>query len=677
MLNDMKKIDFHIHTVVTPSDQFFEFSINTLQNYIEVMQLDAIAITNHNIFDLEQYNNITQDVSIPVFPGIEIDVENTHILLVTTSDDIYDFKIKCDTVSSLIPDNTTYISVNKFQEIFPDLSKYIVIPHYKKSPVISSGTLSKLSSYITAGEVNSPRKFLESLMTDADLVPVLFSDLRIKQNLKTFPTRQTFFDIGEISLSSIKSALADKNKVSLSEADGNKLFPILSSGLKVSTGLNVILGERSSGKSHTLNLIQQRDNEDERIKYIKQFSLLGDDESYHSEEISKSLSLKADEHLKEFKAVLEDIANIDLEVDERKVQSYLDSLLSNAKEHARSDAYSKSKLYNETAFPLKQLQTLEKLITSVQLLIENKDYKNIIEASIANSQLKGLILNLIREYRSEYFINLKLTKVNQIVTSVKKDLNARSVSTQIEDINFYDLQMNRRKIDKFESIATSLKVEKEFYSHSIQGFRRVATRKAFFRAKELKATIRTTAALTPAFNVYSKPYEYLIKLREIQIIPATDYYKLFTEIKFQILNSHGCEVSGGERSEYRLLQQINDSKNYDMLLIDEPESSFDNVFLLNKVNTLIKDISQVLPVILVTHNSTVGASIKPNYIIYTQKNIIDGKAIFETFTGFPSDKNLVGLSGSSVENRVIQMNTLEAGEDSYLDRGKAYENLKN
>ena len=85
----------------------------------------------------------------------------------------------------------------------------------------------------------------------------------------------------------------------------------------------------------------------------------------------------------------------------------------------------------------------------------------------------------------------------------------------------------------------------------------------------------------------------------------------------------------------------------------------------------------MLPVILVTHNSTVGASIKPNYIIYTQKNIIDGKAIFETFTGFPSDKNLVGLSGSSVENRVIQMNTLEAGEDSYLDRGKAYENLKN
>ena len=124
----MKKIDFHIHTVVTPSDSFFEFSIDTLKNYIEVMQLNAIAITNHNTFDIEQYNDITQEVSIPVFPGIEIDVENTHILLVTTNDDIYDFKSKCDTVTSLIPDNKTYISVKTFQDIFPNLSKYILIP---------------------------------------------------------------------------------------------------------------------------------------------------------------------------------------------------------------------------------------------------------------------------------------------------------------------------------------------------------------------------------------------------------------------------------------------------------------------------------------------------------------------------------------------------------------------
>jgi ABC-type lipoprotein export system ATPase subunit len=677
MLNDMKKIDFHIHTVVTPSDSFFEFSIDTLKNYIEVMQLNAIAITNHNTFDIEQYNDITQEVSIPVFPGIEIDVENTHILLVTTNDDIYDFKSKCDIVTSLIPDNKTYISVKQFQDIFPNLSKYILIPHYKKSPVISSGTLSKLSSYITAGEVQSPKKFLESIMTDSDLVPVLFSDLRIKKNLKNYPTRQTYFDIGEISLSSIKDALADKNKVSLSETDGNALFPILSSGLKVSTGLNVILGERSSGKSHTLNLIKQRQNEDESIKYIKQFSLLGDDDSYYSDDIRKSLSIKADEHLREFKVVLEDIANINLEANQREIDTYLTSLLSNAKEYARSDAYSKSKLYNETAFTIKPLQSLEKLISATQLLIENKEYKGIIESSIPIIQLKVLLINLISQYRNEYLQNLKLTKINQVVTSIRKDLNSRSTTTQIEDINFYDLMMQKSKIEKFENIAKSLQTEKEFYSEDIQGFRRVATRKAFSGSQQIRSVIKSSGALSPAFNFYSQPYEYLKKLREIEVIRVPDFYKLFTNIQFNILNSHGCEVSGGERSEYRLLQQINDSQNYDMLLIDEPESSFDNVFLLNKVNKLIKEISQTMPVIIVTHNSTIGASIKPNYIIYTQKEIEDRVAKFDVYTGFPADKELIGLSGNSIENRVIQMNTLEAGEISYLERGKTYENLKN
>jgi ABC-type phosphate transport system ATPase subunit len=44
------------------------------------------------------------------------------------------------------------------------------------------------------------------------------------------------------------------------------------------------------------------------------------------------------------------------------------------------------------------------------------------------------------------------------------------------------------------------------------------------------------------------------------------------------LNRDGFEVSGGERSEFRLLQEIMVAQNYDVLLIDEPESSFDNFF---------------------------------------------------------------------------------------------------
>jgi len=70
----------------------------------------------------------------------------------------------------------------------------------------------------------------------------------------------------------------------------------------------------------------------------------------------------------------------------------------------------------------------------------------------------------------------------------------------------------------------------------------------------------------------------------------SELYKLFAKISYRILNRDGFEVSGGERSEFRLLQEIKDAQNYDFLLIDEPESSFDNMFLKSDVNQIIREI---------------------------------------------------------------------------------------
>ncbi|REM39386.1 phosphotransferase, partial [Mycobacterium tuberculosis] len=107
---------------------------------------------------------------------------------------------------------------------------------------------------------------------------------------------------------------------------------------------------------------------------------------------------------------------------------------------------------------------------------------------------------------------------------------------------------------------------------------------------------------------YGSAYDYLRELKQNESLPSADLYKLFTKISYRILNKDGYEVSGGERSEFRLLQEIADAQNYDLLLIDEPESSFDNLFLKGEVNQMLKSISETMPVIVVTHNNTVGAS---------------------------------------------------------------------
>lgn len=69
------RIDFHIHSIATPSDaKGFEFDIDVLAHYVEESKLDAIAITNHNGFYVDNYKEISEALSITVFPGIEINV---------------------------------------------------------------------------------------------------------------------------------------------------------------------------------------------------------------------------------------------------------------------------------------------------------------------------------------------------------------------------------------------------------------------------------------------------------------------------------------------------------------------------------------------------------------------------------------------------------------------------
>ena len=127
-----------------------------------------------------------------------------------------------------------------------------------------------------------------------------------------------------------------------------------------------------------------------------------------------------------------------------------------------------------------------------------------------------------------------------------------------------------------------------------------------------------------------------------------------------------------------MLHEIQDALKHDILLIDEPESSFDNIFLNNDVNILIKEISYEIPVVVVTHNNTIGASIRPDFIAYTQKKIINGAIEYSVYFGHPTNKLLRNSKGETINNIDILFNCLEAGEDAYYERKtRAYEILKN
>lgn len=673
----MKKIDLHIHTVKTMSDRPFTFSIDTFKRYVEQAKLDAVAVTNHDVFDADQYQLISDALPVVVFPGIEINVDLGHVLVIARPTEAADFRAKTAEVTRRILKPGDRVSVETLLEIFGDLANYLVIPHYDKGPAIAGETLAKLMPYISAGEVDSAKKFVRNFKDPDKLTPVLFSDSRMDAAFAGLPTRQTYVDCGELTLDALKACLKDKSKVALSEKDGNSLWQVFDDGQQLSTGLNVVIGARSTGKSHTLDRISAAVR---NVKYIRQFSLVqhdaASDEREFKDSVERRRSLVVEDYLGGVKRVLDVVIKVDLAANDRRVDDYLGTLLKSAEETDKRDAFSKAALFDEVEFPIGNVDNLQKLIGSVVHVIENTEYRTTIEKHVDFAALRQLACELIEMLRAKVQDAGKRRIVNELVNEVRQALSFRTSAPQVQDVDLFAVAMDRKKVERFSEIVDLVKRDKVVFQETLQGFKIEARSQPFGGAGEVKSASGTRLSFSEAFRKYNSSYAYLRELMKIDDLAPADYYKLFAKVACRILNKDGHPVSGGERSEFRLLQQIAEAQNYDLLLVDEPESSFDNLFLRGEVNQILKSISTTMPVVVVTHNSTVGASIGADYLLFTTKRTVDGVPQYRIFCGHPTDKALKSVEGETIASYNTLLDSLEAGSSTYQERKEAYEAIK-
>lgn len=679
----MKRCDLHIHTVPSVSDRAFTYDAGVLADYVKKTGLDVIAITNHNLFDYAQFQEIKNTLShIMVLPGIEVDLENGHILVIANNDDgsVFDFNSKCDEVKCQIKTNVDYINYDTFMRIFGDLNKYLIIPHYEKDPKLHKDVIKKLGRNIIAGEVSSVKKFIYMQHEASEITPVYFSDFRIEKDTipENYPVSHTFLDIDQINVNTLKLCLMDKTKVSLSPEKGVKLFQVFPNGQMLSTGLNIMFGKRSTGKTHTLNAIADRFQG--RAKYIKQFELLNTGKN-DSDQFENDLKVRqedaAEEYLREFGSVVTDmLKTCSTDEDDIKLQSYLDAVMSSAQQSNVNDVFSKTKLFNESDFKEHKSTEIPKLIDAAQTLLESQLYKPNINKYISDDSLKALLKELIEINRDENIKNKYFKEVNNMIKIVKESLQLKSAAPRIPNIDLYQYFINRKKREIFAQIAIAIKKPRTINTEKAGQFTINVSSRPYNNATDLKSIGLKQVSLTNAFAKYGDPNSYIEELKATGV-EIDRIYKLFTAIDYKILNSSGLPVSGGERSEFNFLQKIKDAILCDILIIDEPESSFDNIFLKNEVNRFIKEMAENMPVIISTHNNTIGGSIKPDYILYTEKKIESGKTSFNIYSGYPTSKNLKDINGNTIENYEITLNSLEAGEQAYSERKDIYETLKN
>ena len=679
----MKRCDLHIHTVATVSDRTFEFDKDVLVDYVEKTGLDVIAITNHNMFDYTQFIEIKNTLpNTVVLPGIEIDLEKGHILVIANNDDgtLFDFNAKCEEVKNLIKTKDDDITYNTFIQIFADLSKYLLIPHYEKDPKLHKDVIEKLNRNIIAGEVSSVKKFIYMKKGDTEPTPVYFSDFRIEKGVTPdkYPVSHTFFDIDQVNINTLKHCLMDKTKVSLTSDKGIELFQIFPNGQMLSTGLNIMFGKRSTGKTYTLNAIANRF--ERKAKYIKQFELLNTGKN-DSDQFENDLKVRqensAEDYLHEFGVIVTDmLKSSSADEDEMKLQKYLEAVMSSAHQSDVNDVFSKSKLFNESDFKKQSPDEIKKIISATLALLESQLYKPIINKHLPETSLKALLKELIERCRNENIQEQYFKEVNNMIKTVKESLQLKSAAPRIPDIDLYQYFINKKKREIFAQIALAVKKKRTISTEKAGHFTISVSARPFSSATDLKTIGLGQVSLKNAYDKYEDPIQYIDELKKAGV-DSDRIYKLFAAIDYRILNSSGLPVSGGERSEFNFLQKIKDSILCDILIIDEPESSFDNIFLKNEVNKFIKEMAESMPVIISTHNNTIGGSIKPDYILYTEKKIEADGPHFNIYSGYPTAKTLKDVEGNSIENYEITLNSLEAGEQAYSERKDIYETLKN
>ncbi|MXS59962.1 histidinol-phosphatase, partial [Klebsiella pneumoniae] len=126
-------------------------------------------------------------------------------------------------------------------------------------------------------------------------------------------------------------------------------------------------------------------------------------------------SLFTENFLKEFKDILTLVLPIDPKQSESNVNKYLRSLIKNAESTEKKDSFAKAKLFSEIPYKPKSLDTLDELIKSIQILIDNQEYSSIIFEELPQESLIKLLNRLVDEYRKIYLSNFIKEKSNSLI----------------------------------------------------------------------------------------------------------------------------------------------------------------------------------------------------------------------------------------------------------------------
>lgn len=675
----MIRADLHIHTLATAWDEPFEFDLDQLRQHVLDNRLDVIAVTNHNTFDKKQYDRISGQLAglCVVLPGVEVSALDCHTLVIVKPEEASNLVLSCDDVQNELGGNIrASMDFQSFINAFPSLDESIVIPHYSKDPAISLQNLGYLGNCVSAVEVSSLSKAIRLNKTQVLPCPaVFFTDYRFgcesSDGLrKRYKPGSVYLKAATNSFQSVRDSFSFDNLCLNSDGNDDLEF---SPGVTVISGVNLILGKRSTGKTFSLDRIFSLCDEGDAY-YIKQGELV---DSSQEEVFYKNLDSRfasvASAYRKPWEPLIAEAVRRGTKSARREaVRHYLDDLKKHAQTSALEDSYSKCRLFNACNIDLPPEGDTDSLISATGALLSSQDHADLIDEIIGRDRLVELLKRLVAESQAVALKRLAVTEANRIVKVAKQKLAISSVELKPDPI-FDSVFDDEAFFRKASALLDDCWREKRICDDGGETFSKysvIATRKRYANARVIKDALHLGNGVSLAGMAALTSSGYIDKLLTIEdvdsLVPA-----LFN-VEIGVRDDKDAEPSGGQRTECVFLGRLAEATGSRYVLIDEPESSFDNPFLDVVIAGKIRELARNATVVVATHNQVLGLALNPNKLLLTSYDR-DADRYGLAYGGLREKALTLDSGGDGPDARISVLDILEAGHESYERRKVYYE----
>ncbi|MGU7999268.1 hypothetical protein ACS6Z0_01015 [Streptococcus suis] len=677
----VKRIDFHIHTVPSIKDSYFNFSIEWLKAYVDKTKLDAIAITNHDLFDKDNFEEISEYLpNVKVYPGIELALDIGHVNIVFPCDCIDVLSQFSEWLSNIHQTQSDSITSEQLREQLPCWDQGIYIFELGKSKGVKE-IPNIFSNLVCVGGVPNQLRFNIAKNNPESLVPCLFSDAHAtnqdsdnRNDIAKLQNKQTYLQIDSCEFEDIKKCLRDKSKVSINKENLKDVVDI--DGVNISSGLNLVVGKRGTGKTYFLNKIKEFS--DDEYYEIKQFETAKADEyieKQRKDQGSIEFSKWQEKYTNEFSKIKSYLQDTYTETDD--IENFLVDVKRFATEMARSKSSQKYLLFQETEFELSNINYIRSALTNIKEVIENEEIWNLLNK---NSQKKSDFIEVYSELRDIYLKYRKdnelKQKINEIMRDVKSTVTARTGISNVQECSINNIIHKLQLEKKIDSFLNQIIVETPLKNERLHGYQICVNLIPYKNASQFQKEIGTQEAVNnDLIKVYREKdfITFLKRLKQKKFYNEANFAEYLLQKEVKLLDSEGVPASGGQAVGFALMLRLNEAKNKPIILIDEPESSLDNAYIKNELNKELKQLARNSMVVVITHNSTLGTLLEPDYLIITSK---DNSGNYSIMSGeFSSSKIKDSINGTEEKSYEKFIEAMESGMDSYTKKGEIYANL--